>query len=243
MTDATSPTAAVMLIGNELLSGRTQDKNLQYIATELGKIGVRLQECRVVPDIEHRIVDTVNELRKNYDYVFTTGGIGPTHDDITATCVAKAFGLSIKTHAGAMELLVKEYGGAENVTESRARMALFPENAGLLHNGVSGAPGFYVENVFVMAGIPRIMQSMCDCALSMIKRGRPVLSEEIEVNKPESVFAEELEKIQSEYTPDVDVGSYPGLREGRPMAAIVLRGVDQDVLNKAAEQVRLRIVA
>ncbi|MET0155154.1 MAG: molybdopterin-binding protein [Rickettsiales bacterium] len=241
MSESRSPTAAVLLIGNELLSGRTQDLNLRHIAVSLATIGVRLQECRVVPDVEGRIVDALNALRAAYDYVFTTGGIGPTHDDVTAACVAKAFGRTLETHPDALRALIEEYGGEENLNEGRRRMAIFPKGAGLIRNSASGAPGFFVENVFVMAGIPRIMRAMLDAALPLLERGDPVLSAEVRVTKAESLFAEELTRIQEEFAPHVDLGSYPATKDGEKFATIVVRGVDAALVEKAAEEVRKRI--
>jgi hypothetical protein len=156
MTDK-QPTASALLIGNELLSGRTQDDNLRYVAVGLAEIGVRLEEARIVPDVESRIVEALDALRARYDYVFTTGGIGPTHDDITVACVAKALHLPLAVHPEALARLERRYG-KDNMNDSRRKMALFPEGCKLLDNAVNGAPGFYAENVYVMAGIPNIMR-------------------------------------------------------------------------------------
>ena len=153
-------TAALLIIGNEILSGRTRDANLQFLALELNKLGVRMVECRVVPDIEKTIVDTLNEMRRKFDYVFTTGGIGPTHDDITADCIAKAFGVGISEHPEAVARMTKHYGDPALFTPARRRMARVPHGGTLVDNPVSVAPGFQMENVFTFAGIPAVMQAM-----------------------------------------------------------------------------------
>ncbi|HUI17833.1 MAG TPA: competence/damage-inducible protein A, partial [Alphaproteobacteria bacterium] len=157
---AKTVTAAVLVIGNEILSGRTKDANLPYLAVELNKLGVRLMEARVVPDIEERIIAALNALRGAYDYVFTTGGIGPTHDDITAECVAKAFGVPLRRHPEAVKVLASRFKNPADLNEARLRMANVPEGGVLINNPVSGAPGFQIGNVFVMAGVPAIMQAM-----------------------------------------------------------------------------------
>ncbi len=170
-----NPTACALIIGNEILSGRTQDVNLNYIATRLTEHGVRLVEARVIPDIEAMVVDALNTCRASYDYVFTTGGIGPTHDDITAECIAKAFGVPLIQHPGARAILEEQFKARNiEVNEARLRMANTPEGASLVENPVSGAPGFRMENVFVLAGVPSIMKAMFESALSGSSGGSPI---------------------------------------------------------------------
>ncbi len=230
-------TAAVLVIGNEILSGRTQDKNIQYIAENLNEYGVRLMEVRVVPDVESAIVHAVNRLRVQYDYVFTTGGIGPTHDDITAPCMAKAFEVDLVQHPEAYALLLTHYGDPKELTEPRLKMTMIPEGADLVLNPVSGAPGFNIGNVYVMAGVPAIMQGMLDSILPGLKGGAVVMSETIEVELPESAIAVQLGNIQNNYT-DVDIGSYPQYREGKHVVSVVLRSSDKARLADAAQDVR-----
>jgi molybdopterin-biosynthesis enzyme MoeA-like protein len=198
--------------------------------------GIPLCEVRVVPDIEAKIIEAVNALRAEYDYVFTTGGIGPTHDDITASCVAKAFGLPFGRHEGAYQELLKYYGSAEEVTESRARMADMPEGAELIMNAVSGAPGFRLENVYVMAGVPRIMQSMLGEVLKAIGVGEKILSNTVICDLVESMVAEGLGKIQDAH-PNIDIGSYPYARGGRLGVTIVLRSTDEAAMRLATPEV------
>lgn len=219
--------SALIIIGNEILSGRTLDKNTQYIAEKMGGHGVPLSEVRIVPDIEAKIISTVNEMREDYDFVFTTGGIGPTHDDITAECVAKAFGVGFGRHAGAYEILLAHYG-AEELTEARASMADMPvaDDFELILNPVSSAPGFRIGNVFVMAGVPRIMQGMLDHVLGMITPGAGVISRTVHVDSPESAIAGVLGDVQGQFE-DVEIGSYPQFKpEGGWAVSVVLRGVD-----------------
>ncbi|MGH1398138.1 MAG: competence/damage-inducible protein A [Alphaproteobacteria bacterium] len=223
--------AALIIIGNEILSGRTLDKNTQYIGQACADYGVALAEVRVVPDIEARIVGAVNEMRAEYDYVFTTGGIGPTHDDITAVCVARAFGAGFGRHVGAYEILLAHYG-AEELNEARASMADMPiyEDLDLILNPVSAAPGFRIENVFVMAGVPRIMQAMFDHVLEMVEGGAAMVSRTVFVDAPESHVAVILSDVQDAYK-DVDIGSYPKFKaDGGWSVSVVLRGVDVDRL-------------
>jgi molybdenum cofactor synthesis domain-containing protein len=199
-------TASLVIIGNEILSGRTQDKNLAHLATKLNEAGIQLREVRVVPDIEKEIVDAVNAVRAHYDYVFTTGGIGPTHDDITTASIAKAFGVAVIRHPEAEEALRKHYG--DQINEARLKMAEVPQGADLIPNAVSTAPGFRIGNVFVMAGVPRIMQAMLDATLPHLKGGATVLSASIATNLLEGTIAAGLTEIQNRY-PDIDIGSYP----------------------------------
>ncbi|HEX2525630.1 MAG TPA: molybdopterin-binding protein [Geminicoccus sp.] len=224
------PTAAVLIIGNEILSGRTQDVNLGYIARELGEIGVRLAEARVVPDIEVEIIDALNALRGRYTYVFTTGGIGPTHDDITSACVAKAFGLPFGRHPEAERRLL-DYFPPEKVNAARMRMAETPEGAELIDNPVSIAPGFRVENVYVMAGVPKIMQAMFDGIKAKLKGGPKLRSKSLTMYTPEGEVAEPLALIQHDHA-EIDIGSYPFTRDGRYGTTIVFRGVDESVLER-----------
>ena len=228
-------TACVLIIGNEILSGRTQDTNLAYIATGLNAVGVTLREARVIPDIEAVIVATVNEVRAEYDYVFTTGGIGPTHDDITSESVAKAFGVPWTLHPEAHQIFLEHYKPGE-LNEARLRMAHTPEGASLIRNAVSRAPGFRMGNVFVMAGIPRVMQAMFDAVKHDLKGGRPMLSRSIACHLAEGIVAKGLGEIQQRH-PDLDLGSYPFYRRGEFGTSLVIRGRDAERVAAAAEEV------
>ncbi|HET6160604.1 MAG TPA: molybdopterin-binding protein [Dongiaceae bacterium] len=232
-------TAAVLVIGNEILSGRTKDANLNYLAVELNAIGVRLTEARVVADVPEAIIKAVNELRAAYDYVFTTGGIGPTHDDITSECVARAFGVPLIRDPRAVRLLTNHYGEA-NLTEARLRMAQVPEGAALIDNPVSIAPGFRIGNVFVLAGVPAICRAMFDGLKSQLKTGDKVLAITISANVGEGVIAKGLGQLQERFAM-LEIGSYPFFRQGRFGASFVLRGTDADALKAAAEELRALI--
>ena len=235
MNDASIVTAAVLIIGNEILSGRTQDTNLNYIARGLGEVGVVLREARVIPDIPDTIIATVNTLRAAHDYVFTTGGIGPTHDDITSECVARAFGLPLTIHPDAHRMFLSYYAPGE-LNEARLRMAKTPEGATLIPNPVSRAPGFRMENVFVMAGIPSVMQAMFDNVKASLKGGPPVLSRTVSCSVPEGLLAQGLGEIQARH-PDLDIGSYPFTRRGNFGVALVLRGREPAKLDAAKDEV------
>lgn len=237
-----SPTVALIIIGNEILSGRTVDTNTAWIAENLNRMGIVLRQVRVVPDIEEDIVSAVNELRARVDYVFTTGGIGPTHDDITTASIAKAFGISTVLNAEAYDILINHYEGEENVTAPRKKMAIIPEGASLISNPVSGAPGFQIGNVFVMAGVPRIMQAMFDDIRNRITHGKPLLSNTIACSLVESMVAEPLEKIQEDY-PSVTIGSYPHFRGGILGLSIVLRSTNDEILDDATGEVIAMITA
>ncbi len=234
MSDVKIVTAAVLVIGNEILSGRTKDLNLGYLASGLTAIGIRLVEGRFIPDVEATIVAAVNELRAKYDYVFTTGGIGPTHDDITAASVAKAFGAKLILHPVAARLLTQHYG-AENLTEARMRMAHTPEGATLIDNPVSVAPGFQIGNVFVLAGVPRICQAMFDGLKGRLQGGDPVLSRTVSGYIGEGVIAKDLGLLQDRH-PALEIGSYPFFRQGKFGASFVIRGTDQAEIDQAATE-------
>ena len=227
-------TACAVIIGNEILSGRTQDANLAFLGQRLEALGIRLMEARVVPDIEEVIVATVNEVRRRYTYVFTTGGIGPTHDDITSACVAKAFGVPLTLHPQAHALLEAHYRPGD-LNEARLRMAHTPEGATLIDNPVSIAPGFRMENVFVMAGIPAITQAMFEGVAHDLAGGRPLLSRSVTVEVPEGTIAKGLGSLQEAY-PDVEMGSYPFNRHGRFGTRLVLRSTDEGRLDAAAKE-------
>ena len=222
MTGQDTPTACVLLIGNELLSGKTQDANLKFLATEMSKLGIRLEEARVIRDDIDAIVTAVNECRARYTYVFTTGGIGPTHDDITAEAVAKAFDVELVVAPEAVVRL-KHYG--KELNEARLKMARVPEGATLIDNPISAAPGFRIENVFVLAGVPPIAHAMFASLEPMLEQGRTIHSRSIDVLLREGAFALELEQIAREH-PDVEIGSYPFARDGRYGASLVVRGTD-----------------
>ncbi len=240
-TDKKTVTAAVIVIGNEILSGRTQDKNVAHMAVTLNEVGVRLSEVRVVPDIEAEIVDAVNTLRAKFDYVFTTGGIGPTHDDITAACVAKAFGQELIQNPEATRRLMEHYEHSEmELNEARMRMARTPEHATLIDNPISTAPGFRVENVFVMAGVPSIMRAMLDGVKGGLAGGVPVLSRTVLCNLGEGMVAGGLGDIQERY-PEVDIGSYPQYARGEFRVSLVMRGTDAAELDACADEVRAMV--
>ncbi len=232
---AAQVTAAVLLIGDEILSGRTKDANLNFIATYLGDIGIQVKEARVVVDDRDEIAAAVNALRGAYDYVFTTGGIGPTHDDITADSVAHAFGVSIDKHPEAMEILTRHYeetGG--EFTEARQRMARIPAGATLIPNSVSKAPGFQLDNVFVMAGIPIIVQVMMDALADRLEGGARMISKTIDCFVGESAVADELGAIQQQF-PSVGIGSYPFFRDKQYGTSLVLRSVESEELDAAVK--------
>lgn len=234
---AAEVTAAVLIIGNEILSGRTQDANLGWLGARLNDAGIRLREGRVVPDRDDAIADAVNALRHAYDYVFTTGGIGPTHDDITAASLAKAFGRAVVRHPQAVDIINAYYQRRGlPATDSRLKMAEAPEGAELVENVVSGAPGFRVENVFMFAGIPAIMQAQFEAALPELRRGRKLQSRTIDCALGEGLLARGLTDIQEAY-PHVDIGSYPYSREGGYGTKLVLRAVDGGMLGEAFDRV------
>jgi molybdenum cofactor synthesis domain-containing protein len=235
MKDATQSTACVLIIGNEILSGKTQDANLQFLGLELAKLGIKLAEARVVRDEPEMIVAALNECRAKYTYVFTTGGIGPTHDDITAECVARAFGVPMTLDADAVERLRR---GRGELNEARLKMARVPKGATLVDNPVSHAPGFRIDNVFVYAGIPAIMRAMFAASVALLRKGAQILSASVDVYAREGDLAEPLERIARAH-PDVEIGSYPFAREGRFGASLVVRGTD----GATVERVRGEIVA
>lgn len=229
----TTPTAAVLVIGNEILSGRTKDANLSYIAEKLASIGVPVREARVIPDIEAEIVAAVDALRSRFSYVFTTGGIGPTHDDITAASVAKAFGLPLELNAEALDRLTRHYPSGK-LNEARMRMAQIPPGARLIDNPISAAPGFCVENVYVLPGVPRIMQAMLDGLLPHLAGGPPIRSRIVATPLLEGTIAADLGAVQADF-PDIDIGSYPYFRAGAFGVSLVLRGTDLDRLEEATQ--------
>jgi molybdenum cofactor synthesis domain-containing protein len=222
---ANNPTACLLVIGNEVLSGRTQDANIRFLATHLGELGIPLREVRVIPDVEATIVETVNEVRGRFDYVFTTGGIGPTHDDITSECIAKAFGVPWEPHPVAFARMEKAYKPGE-FNAARQRMATMPRGARLIENAMSVAPGFQMDNVYVMAGVPRVMQSMFEWLAPHLQGGQKIESRAVHaIGLPEGLIAEGLGAIQTRY-PDIDLGSYPFYRPTGNGVALVAKGTD-----------------
>jgi len=229
-----SPTAAMLVIGDEILSGRTRDANMHFLAGRLTEKGIPLAEVRIVPDEHHTIVAALNALRGAYTHVFTSGGIGPTHDDITADAVAAALGVFIDVRADARALLEAHYeqnGGELNA--ARLRMARIPDGATLIENPVSTAPGFSLENVHVMAGVPTVFQAMVASVLPGLTGGDAILSRSVRVDRPEGEIALALGELARDY-PALSIGSYPFIRDGRFGANIVLRGTDAGQLDQAA---------
>lgn len=232
---ASSPSAFLLLIGNELLSGRTQDKNLAFVGRRLAGLGIRLTEARVIPDDSDAIIHNVNDSRRRFDYVFTTGGIGPTHDDITSAAVARAFDRSLERHPQAEQRLRAFYGS--DVNDARLRMADMPAGAILVDNPLSGAPGFQIENVFVLAGIPAVMQAMFDGLADRLQHGRPILSRTLTTDRREGELASALTALQARY-PGLAIGSYPFFSAHKRGVNIVLSGVDVELLNSALAELR-----
>lgn len=234
-------TAALVVIGDEILSGRTQDKNVAQVATWLNDQGIRLAEVRIVPDLPDRIAETVNQLRAEHDYVFTTGGIGPTHDDITVDAIAEAFGVPVVVHPQARAILEDYYrdrpGG---LTEARLRMARVPEGAELIPNPTSGAPGVRMENVFIMAGVPYIAASMLEALTGKLEGGRPVVSVVIGARAPESDVADLLRETEAAH-PGVAIGSYPFFKEGLYGANFVIRSEDEELARVTGEDLSARL--
>jgi molybdenum cofactor synthesis domain-containing protein len=234
-------TAAVLVIGDEILSGRTKDRNLGYIAEYLGRIGIDLREARVVPDVEEEIVQAVNALRTRYDYLITTGGIGPTHDDITADSIGRAFGVPVGEDPRAIAIMLERYAPGD-LTPARRRMARMPEGAELIENPISRAPGFRIGNVYVLAGVPAVMQAMLDFAAKTMKTGAVMLVETIEAGGvPEGRYGDSLAVIAAAH-PDVSIGSYPSFRDGRFNNQIVVRGKDAEGV-AAARRAVIEMVA
>ena len=235
MSKKTKVNAAILIIGNEILSGRTQDTNTSTLANWLNSIGVKVNEVRVVPDDEKKIVDTLNVLRKENNYVFTTGGIGPTHDDITAESISKAFGLKYEIHKEAFKILEAYYNPGE-FNEGRQKMVWMPENAELILNPTSGAPGFNVENVFCLPGVPSILKSMLGGLKNKIVGGEPILSHTISLRTVESEIANSLTQVQNQ-NKDVEIGSYPFFHAGKLGVSIVLRSEDKSKIENCNSQI------
>jgi len=235
MTKNKKVNAAILIIGNEILSGRTQDTNTSSIAIWLNSIGVKVNEVRVIADIQTTIIDTVNYLRKTYDYVFTTGGIGPTHDDITAESISKAFKLEYVIHKNAFKILEAYYKVGE-FNEGRQKMVWMPRNANLILNPTSGAPGFNVENVFCLPGVPSILKSMLGGLKNKIVGGDPILSHTISLKTVESEIANSLTNVQNK-NKDVEIGSYPFFQAGKLGVSIVIRSENQIKIDKCISEI------
>ena len=235
MTNKKEIIAAIIIIGNEVLSGRTKDLNTSAISMWLNSIGISVQEVRVIPDIEKIIIATVNELREKFDYVFTTGGIGPTHDDITAMSISKAFNLKYDFHKEAFSILENYYEPGK-FNEGRQKMAKMPTTANLILNPSSGAPGFYVENVFCLPGVPSILRSMLGGLNNVLIGGDPILSKTINLRTYESEIAESLTNVQNN-NQGVEIGSYPFFRQGKLGVSIVLRSVDKSKIDNCNLQI------
>lgn len=229
-----NPTAALIVIGNEILSGRTRDANIQFLATALGRIGIPLREVRVIPDIEDEIVSAVNTLRAAHTYVFTTGGIGPTHDDITAAAVAKAFGVPLQRHQPSVDKMSQYYGAKLN--EARLKMADLPEGALPIESKATSAPGIQMDNVYVLAGVPSIARAMFDSLAPTLAQGAPVLSRFVEAHLGEGDLADQLTAVQNQHV-DVDLGSYPFFRGKRIGLSVVAKGTKQKSIDEAIEKV------
>ena len=228
-------TASILIIGNEILSGRTQDANIATLSKWLNTLGVKTKEVRVIPDIESIIIETVNNLRNNFNYVFTTGGIGPTHDDITSKSIAKAFNLSYGFHKEAYAILEKYYG-RDKFNVGRKKMAMMPIKASLILNPSSGAPGFIVENVYSLPGVPSILKSMLGGLKNKIKGGKKIFTKTISVQTVESEIAKPLEDVQKKFI-SVDIGSYPFFRLGKIGVSMVVRSDDKKKIDECSKEI------
>ena len=227
--------AAIIVIGNEILSGRTQDVNVSFLSKWLNELGVRVEEVRIIEDKEESIVSCINDIRNKYKYVFTTGGIGPTHDDITSKSISKAFKLRYDFHKEAYNILEKYYKTGQ-FTDGRKKMAKIPEGASLIYNPSSGAPGFIVENVFCLPGVPSILKSMIDGLSHKITGGKKILSETISVRTVESEIAKSLEGVQKRFK-NVEIGSYPFFRLGKIGVSIVIRSTEKKQIDDCYKQI------
>mgnify|MGYP001170903744 FL=1 len=227
--------AAILIIGNEILSGRTQDTNTSTLATWLNSLGVKVEEVRIIPDVEETIINSVNLLRKQNNYVFTSGGIGPTHDDITSESISKAFQLPYEKHDEGYKILEAYYKQGE-FNDGRQKMIWMPRGANLILNPTSGAPGFYVENVFVLPGVPSILKSMLGGIKNKIIGGNPIISHTISLRTFESHIADSLTTVQNKYN-NVEIGSYPFFQAGKLGVSIVMRSDDQDLIDKCSSDV------
>ena len=228
--------AIIILIGNEILSGRTQDANVVFLSKWLNELGVRVEEVRVILDEQEVIIKCINEVRKNFKYVFTTGGIGPTHDDITSRSIAKTFNLSYGYNKEAYDILEKYYKPGE-FNDGRKKMAKMPDKASLIYNPSSGAPGFIVENVYCLPGVPSILKSMVDGLKNKIKGGKKILSETISVSTVESEIAKPLEDVQNNFS-NVEIGSYPFFKSGKVGVSIVMRSTEKNQIEDCAKQIQ-----
>ena len=225
-------TACLIIIGNEILSGRTEDQNINWLTTQLTEMGINTHEVRVVADVKQHIIDTVRECSAKYDYIFTTGGIGPTHDDITAESLAEAFNTPLEIHPHARTLLEEHYG--DELTEAQLKMARIPIGAEINENPLTAAPAFRIHNVYVLAGIPSIMRAMFDAIKHELQGGAPTLSKTVSGAVSEGKIAAKLENIQHKY-PDVDIGSYPFIHQEKYAVSVVIRGLDEAVIDSAIE--------
>ena len=228
-------TSAILIIGNEILSGRTVDKNTSFIAKWLGDLGISVEEVRVIPDKENIIVNSVNELRKKYQYVFTTGGIGPTHDDITSESIAKAFGKKYDYNKEAYSILEKYYENSD-FNEGRKKMARMPEGANLIYNKQGSAPAFYIDNVFVLPGIPSYVELMLPPLKDLLVKGKKIISISCDAKVRESTIAVDLSEIQDRY-PDIDIGSYPYSQEDGFGTVLVMRSIDEIKIQKCKSEI------
>ncbi len=235
MTKKKEIIAGIIIIGNEILSGRTKDLNTSALSKWLNSIGIKVVEVRTIPDIEEIIINTINELKQKFDYVFTSGGIGPTHDDITSESASKAFSLKYEIHKEAYKILEKYYG-ANEFNEGRQRMSWMPSKANLILNPASGAPGFYVENVFCLPGVPSILKTMIPSLTNKLVGGEPIISKTISLRTLESEIAKPLKQVQ-EKNKDVDIGSYPFFKKGKFGVSIVIRSRDQSKIDKCNSQI------
>ena len=233
-------TACLVIIGNEILSGRTQDANLAIIGKRCDALGIRLTEARIIPDVEANIIKTVNTCRAEFSYVFTTGGIGPTHDDITSAAVARAFNVELVRNSEAVKALDRYYEPGQ-LTEARLKMADIPAGAGLIDNPVSGAPGFQLENVFVLPGVPLILEAMFEGLTDRLVGGDPILTENVATNLAESVIAGDLGALQQKY-PDVGMGSYPYFRKGKLGVNLVMRATDKARIINSVEELKKIVI-
>ena len=233
-----NPTACIIVIGNEILSGRTLDTNKHYLCKELTSNGIDVIEARVIKDNENTIIKVVNEVRKKYNYIFTTGGIGPTHDDVTANAIAKAFKKKLVKNKKALEILKLYYSSTEKgLNQARMKMAFIPQSAELLYNPITKAAGFRLKNVYVMAGIPQIMEAMFKRIIKKIKKGTPDISKTILIKLPESNIAKGLLNIQKKFK-EVEIGSYPFLNKKIKGVNVVLRSKNKDQIVKASKEIR-----